>query len=80
MFLWPDALPDANPISRFLRHAGIRCTYSNRGTHRDVEIQTNDKPEQVKSFNTARVVKQMSTLMLKHAIYAFSVEKQQTNS
>ena len=32
--------------------------------------------KQVKSFNTARVVKQMSTLMLKYAIYAFSVEKQ----
>ena len=32
--------------------------------------------EQVKSFNTARVVQQMSTLMLKYAIYAFSVEKQ----
>ena len=30
----------------------------------------------VKSFNTARVVKQMSTLMLKYGIYAFSVEKQ----
>ena len=35
MFLWPDALPDANPFSRFLRHAVIRCTYSNRGTHRE---------------------------------------------
>ena len=35
MFLWPDALPDANPFSRFLRHAGIRYTYSNRGTHRE---------------------------------------------
>ena len=34
------------------------------------------KLEQVKSFNTARMVKQMSTLMLKYAIYAFSVEKQ----
>ena len=34
------------------------------------------KKKQVKSFNTARVVKQMSTLMLKYAIYAFSVEKQ----
>ena len=34
------------------------------------------KGEQVKSFNTARMVKQMSTLMLKYAIYAFSVEKQ----
>jgi len=32
--------------------------------------------KQVKSFNTARVVKQMSTRMLKYAIYAFSVEKQ----
>ena len=32
--------------------------------------------KQVKSFNRARVVKQMSTLMLKYAIYAFSVEKQ----
>ena len=32
--------------------------------------------KQVKSFNTARVVKQMSILMLKYAIYAFSVEKQ----
>ena len=31
------------------------------------------KEKQVKSFNTARVVKQMSTLMLKYAIYAFSV-------
>ena len=30
----------------------------------------------MKSFNTARMVKQMSTLMLKYAIYAFSVEKQ----
>ena len=35
-----------------------------------------NKINQVKSFNTARVVKQMSTLMLKYAIYAFSVEKQ----
>ena len=35
--------------------------------------------KQVKSFNTARVVKQMSTLMLKYAIYAFSVEKQLTS-
>ena len=34
------------------------------------------KKKQVKSFNTARVVKEMSTLMLKYAIYAFSVEKQ----
>jgi len=33
MFLWPDALPDANPFSHLLWHAGIRCTYSNRGTH-----------------------------------------------
>ena len=33
------------------------------------------KYKQVKSFNTAHVVKQMSTLMLKYAIYAFSVEK-----
>ena len=32
--------------------------------------------KQVKSFNTARVVNQMSTLMLKYAIHAFSVEKQ----
>ena len=32
--------------------------------------------KQVKSFNTAHMVKQMSTLMLKYAIYAFSVEKQ----
>ena len=34
------------------------------------------KKKQVKSFNTAHMVKQMSTLMLKYAIYAFSVEKQ----
>ena len=43
----------------------------------EMQLENAEIPlQQVKSFNTARVVKQMSTLMLKYAIYAFSVEKQ----
>ena len=40
------------------------------------ELITPSERKQVKSFNTACVVNQMSTRMLKYAIYAFSVEKQ----
>ena len=44
--------------------------------HKNKQKQPQKYNTKMKSFNTARVVKQMSTLMLKYAIYAFSVEKQ----
>ncbi len=38
-FLWPDALPDANPWSRSYDAQGYGVPILNRGTHRDHSSQ-----------------------------------------